>query len=132
MAAYHTLGALQLPRGMVWSDELSWIATQRNVERSITGALLWDVGVLQAGRPITLVGEADAGWIPRSTVIALLALADTEPETPLTFVHADGRIFAVRFAPDETPITAEPIPGARPELPPATFPYVATVRLITV
>lgn len=129
MAAYHTLGAVQLPRGMVWSDEFNWTAREAATEYSLTGALLIDVGVRQAGRPITLEAEDDAGWIARSVVQALHTLCDADPDAAHTLTLADGRVFSVQFAPGDA-ISAHPI--SRPELPPSTHPYVATVRLITV
>lgn len=129
-STFHTLGDLQLPRGMVWDDEFSWSAVQKSAEYSVTGALLIDAAVKQAGRPITLRGDADAGWIRRSVVEALRALAAAEAVGEHLLTLADGRTFNVQFAPVEQPIEADPV--ARPELPPDTFPYVATVRLIEV
>jgi hypothetical protein len=126
---FHTLGALQLPRGMVWADEFSWSSVEKSAEYSVTGALLIDAAVKQAGRPITLRGDATAGWIRRSVLTDLCALAASDPIGEHLLTLADGRTFTVQFAPGE-PIDADPV--ARPELPPDTFPYVATLRLIEV
>ena len=126
--AHHLLGVLPIPRGMVWVDEHDWIAVAKDTEYSITGALLVDVGVMQAGRPITLSAETDAGWIARSALQQLRALA-ADPLATYTLTLADGRTFTVMFAGDQ-PIEATPV--ARPELPADTHPYVATVRLIEV
>lgn len=126
----HTLGAIAIPRGLIWSDEFDWTPVQKSLEYSLTGAALIDVGVKQAGRPITLEAQDDAGWISRATLQALQALAEAEPEGVHLFTHADGREFDVQFAPVDQPITGRPI--SRPELPAGTHPYVATVRLITV
>lgn len=127
-ATHHTLGSIQIPRGMVWADEFDWHAVEREAEYSITGALLLDVAVRQAGRAITLEGSESAGWITRSALQALQALAAL-PDATHALTLADGRTFTVCFAPG-APITATPI--ARPELPPSSYPYVATVRLIEV
>lgn len=130
-ATFHTLGTLQLPRGMVWADEFSWSEVQKSAEYSVTGALLIDAAVKQAGRPITLRGDASAGWIQRSVLLSLLTLAAADPLGEHLLTLADGRSFTVQFAPGEPgPIDASPV--ARPELPPNTHPYVATVRLIEV
>ena len=129
-ATFHTLGALQLPRGMVWADEFSWTPVEKKLEYSLTGAALIDVGVRLAGRPITLSGAAEAGWIRRDVLLALRALQIAVPEGAHLLTLADGRTFNVQFAPVETPIEAEPV--ARPELPPEDYPYVATVRLIEI
>lgn len=126
---HHTLGTTPIPRGMVWSDENDWVPVVKEIEYSTTGAMLVDVGVMQAGRPITLSAESDAGWIARSVLQQLRAMAaDPLATYPLTL--ADGRTFVVMFAGAGQPITAVPV--ARPELPADTHPYVATVRLIEV
>ena len=127
-STHHTLGLVQIPRGMVWADEFDWSEVERQAEYSITGALLLDAAVRQAGRPITLEGSDSAGWITRATLLQLQALAQ-DPDATHALTLADGRAFTVSFAPG-TPITATPV--ARPELPPSHHPYVATVRLIEV
>lgn len=127
--AVHTLGAIDLPRGMVWVDEFDWVAAERAVEYSTTGALLVDVGTRQAGRPITLQADDDAGWrgMTRERLDELRGLAG-DAETPEhLLVLADGRRFTVMFAADD-PIRARPV--GRPELPGPDHPYVVTVRLL--
>jgi len=126
---FHTLAGLQIPRGMVWSDEFGWSRVEKSLEYSLTGAALIDAGVRLAGRPITLQGEVDAGWIRRGALTALQALADANAIGAHALVLADGRTFTVQFAPG---LAVEGKPLARPELPVEDYPYVATVRLITV
>lgn len=128
-AAHHTLGSIPIPRGLVWVDEFNWHPVLRSAEYSITGALLLDAATRQAGRPITLQGSEDAGWLPRTTLLALYALAENASATH-TLTLADGRTYTVAFAAGDTPIEAAPL--ARPELPPAAWPYIATIRLIEV
>jgi hypothetical protein len=130
---YHTLttGAttVQIPRGMVWEDELDWTAVETAADRGIGGALLIDAAVRVAGRPITLVGQDSQGHIRRAQLLALQALAG-EPLTTFTLTLADGRAFSVRFAPGPTePIEAKLI--GRPELLTDTTRYAATVRFVT-
>lgn len=126
---FHALGALQIPRGMVWSDEFGWNPVEKSLEYSLTGAALIDAGVRLAGQPITLQGEADAGWIKRGGLVALQALNAADPVGEHVLVLADGRTFTVQFAPG---LAVEGKPLARPELPAEDYPYIATVRLITV
>ena len=123
----HTLGPLDIPRSLVWVDEFRWVAPVQAHEYSITGALIVDVATRQAGRPITLQGVDDHGWVARGDLAELWALVNTST-TPLALTLADGRHFTVRFAPDQ-PIDAQPI--TRAELPPAGLPYVVTLRLVT-
>lgn len=129
MSTHHTLGAIQIPRGLVWADEFAWHPVLREAEYSITGALLIDASTRLAGRPITLQGSEDAGWLTRTTLLALYALAENASATH-ALTLADGRTFTVTFAAGDTPIEATPL--ARPELPPAAWPYIATIRLIEV
>lgn len=126
---FHTLAGLQIPRGMVWSDEFGWSRVEKSLEYSLTGAALIDAGVRLAGRPITLQGEVEAGWIQRGALTALQVLAEANAIGTHALVLADGRSFAVQFAPG-LPIEGKPL--ARPELPVEDYPYIATVRLITV
>lgn len=126
--ASHFLNGIALPAGMLWVDEFSWAQAQRSVERSITGAQIIDVAPKLAGRPITLQGAQDQGWIRRATLLAVRALADV-PGGQYPLQLASGEIFTVMFAPDDA-IEAQPI--SRPELPENTHPYVATLRLMTV
>lgn len=128
MTTHHTLDEISLPRGMVWVDELDWTPVEASTDYTITGAMVVQVAERQAGRPITLQGEENAGWIRRDVLLAVRALAVT-PGAIFTLTLADSRAFSVMFAPGN-PITARPV--ARPELPPETYPYVATLRLIEV
>lgn len=123
----HTLAALDLPRSLLWVDEFDWTPVARAQEYSLTGALIVDQAMRQAGRPITLQGVDDHGWVRRDVLALLWDLAATA-DGPLPLVLADGRTFSVRFAADNA-IQAEQI--ARAELPPAHYPYIVTVRLVT-
>lgn len=127
---HHTLGLVQIRRQMVWVDEFAWTPVEKTTEYSTTGALLVDTGERQAGRPITLQATDQHGWLARSVVEELRALA-ADPEGVYVFTHADGREFTVMFAPDD-PVSATPIQNTRPELPGDDYPYVATVRLIEI
>lgn len=133
MSAFHTLGAVQIPRGLIWVDEFEWNDLETAAERGITGANIIDVAEKIGGRPITLVGSANGGWLTRAKLLTLQTMAaaldvDNQPEV-YTLTLADDRVFSVIFAPGGNAIQAEPI--GRPEVPTASNPYVATVRLVT-
>lgn len=125
---YHALGALHLPRGLVWVDEFNWLPIDKTMEYGTAGALLVDVAVRQAGRTITLQAQADAGWITRSVLASLHELA-ADPLTQHLLTLADGREFTVIFS-GQNAIAATPV--ARPELPHDDYPYVITLQLIEV
>jgi hypothetical protein len=58
-----------------WADEYDWSPVEQRTEYSTTGALLVDVGVKLAGRPITLQGTDTAAWISRALCDSLKAWA---------------------------------------------------------
>ena len=89
MPTYHTLtlGAttVQIPRGLVWSDEFDWTPVDSVSERGITGALIVDAASKTAGRPITLASIGrDQGHISRSTLLALLEWLEIDHERVVT------------------------------------------------
>lgn len=64
---------VDLSDDLAWSDEFAWSGVQQTVERSVTGALLVSLGAMSGGRPITLKGSPESGWLTRATVQALKA-----------------------------------------------------------
>lgn len=125
---YHLLATVHIPRGMVWTDEHDWQPVEAATEYTLTGALIYDAAVRQAGRPITLQAEESAGWMRRDTLQSVRALA-ADPGQVYALTLADGRSFDVCFAPS-SPLEARPI--SRPEVPQADHPYIVTLRLIAV
>lgn len=66
---------LTLPIDLIWIDEFEWQPVEARMSRSVAGALLVDRGVKIAGRPMTLVGSDNHGWVTRDTLDALYAWA---------------------------------------------------------
>ncbi|MBB6578472.1 hypothetical protein HNP33_002554 [Comamonas odontotermitis] len=126
---HHSLGGIVVPRGMIWIDEHDWLPVQKSKEYSVEGALLLDVSVKQAGRPITLQADDDAGWISLGVLNQICVLA-SDPVATHRLILADGREFDVQFDASDDAITARRI--GRPALPPFDWDYVATFKLITV
>ena len=58
-----------------WTDEYDWSPVEQSTEYSTTGALLVDVAVKAAGRPITLDGVETDAWISRALCDTLQAWA---------------------------------------------------------
>jgi len=105
---------LELPDDLLWSDEHAWTPAVASVSYLLTGALLVQSAVRQAGRPITLTGAVDMAWVTRATLMTLHSwagapLSDTTGRFTLTL--SDGRVFTVAFRHAETPIEAEPVLG---------------------
>ena len=60
---------LTLHPDLKWTDENNWHPVEQTAERTITGALIVQIGTKVAGRPITLEPEDDSSaWMLRSAV----------------------------------------------------------------
>lgn len=123
----HGTVTVDLPDQLVWTDEHAWQPVQHDVEYSITGALLVDVGVRLAGRPITLEGSAERAWISLQVLEQLQALA-AQPAIPMQLV-LHGVQYAVGWDHERGAIEARPIQPWPDPLP--ADPYVATLRFFT-
>ena len=105
---------LLLPDDLLWSDEHSWSPATSSVSYLITGALLVQSALKQAGRPMTLTGAQDMAWVTRSCVETLYdwaaaPLGADSGRFELTLF--DTRIFNVAFRHAEGAIEAEPVTG---------------------
>ena len=89
------LDVITLPPDLLWEDEFAWSPTSQGTERSITGALLVDVGPRQDGRLITLTGTERHAWMRRTEVQALRAWLAL-PEQVFT-LSINGAVFTVLF-----------------------------------
>ena len=56
---------VELPDAMNWSNEYSWSPVEQSAEYSTSGAILIDVALKLAGRPIILEGDQDCTWCTR-------------------------------------------------------------------
>jgi len=88
--------ALALPDDLLWADEHAWTPAVASMSYLVTGALLVQSAVRQAGRPITLAGAIDMAWVTRATVATLhewagAPLSASSGRFELTL--ADGRVF---------------------------------------
>lgn len=103
-----------LPDDLLWTDEHAWSPAVASTSYLITGALLIQSALRQAGRPITLVGAPDMAWVTRITVEQLRAWAAIPVSAAsgrFALIFADGRVFTVAFRHGETPIESEPVLG---------------------
>jgi len=102
-----SLDEITLHEDLIWTDEFDWSPVQQSQQYTLTGALILETGVKQAGRPITLVGGRDAAWTGRDTVKALYAKLTATP--PFILTLNDARTFSVAFAHGSNPVEARPI-----------------------
>ncbi|MCK9988855.1 MAG: hypothetical protein AzoDbin1_05327 [Azoarcus sp.] len=127
-----TVGAttLALDPDLLWEDEFAWSATEQSMTRGLTGKPIIQVGLRQAGRPITLRNEDESSaWMTRADMAQLQAWADTPDQrmtltlrgTPylVVFRHHDGGAF------NASPLVhyADPVPADW---------VLATLRFMTV
>lgn len=98
-----------LPQGMIWTDELTYTPVAVETTFTLTGALVLERTVKQAGRPITLEGGRQFAWITRVDLLALQSLLEEDADLTLT-LH-DGRTFTVRPAAD--PLQVSPVPRVK-------------------
>lgn len=87
---------IYLPEEYLWVDEYSWAPPVHSSDYTLSGAQVIQTAVRLAGRPITLQGENDSGWIDITTLNQLHALASVEGKT-MTLTLADARSFQVMF-----------------------------------
>jgi len=124
-----TLDTIPLPAGLVWTDEFEPHTVAQSAVRTLAGGLVVYHNALQAGRPITLQSEADAGWATLATVQALAALAATPGSTHTLTLR--GVAYSVMWA-HHTPPALAATPVFNVAGPAASHPYLITLKLITV
>ena len=101
---------IQIPKGMMWIDEFNWSKAVNSKEYSLNGSLIVESGVRSFGRPITLQGAEDTGWIKRATVGILQQWAESLQE--FEFTDISGNAHRVLFDnTSEEAISFEPVSG---------------------
>ena len=123
------LDGIQLPAGLLWSDEWAASNVAQTVRRTLDGGLVVFYGQMSGGMPITLESEPDAGWLTRAQVEAV-ALRAASPGGIYT-LDLRGQVRQVMFRHHDAPaFDARPlVPLANPQ--PGDF-YLATLKLMTV
>ncbi len=102
------LNEITLPAGLRWADKYDWTPVHQSLEISLTGTVLIEEAAQLAGRPITLVGGADACWLPRAELDVLRALTLTAGLELTLDLGPDG-IHTVIWSRDGQPIEARPL-----------------------
>lgn len=81
---------LNLPDDLLWADEYAWRAVEQTTQYTITGALLVEAAERQAGRPITLEGGPNWGWLTRAQLEQLRAWAALPAQAFSLVIRADA------------------------------------------
>lgn len=116
-----TNAEISLPNDLLWQDEFKWSSVARVGQYSLAGSLIIEQATKLAGRPITL--EAlfqDMAWIQRHVLADIQSWVGVPELVMLLTLEypSDTRSFYVVFAPEETPVEAEPVkefPGHDPD-----------------
>lgn len=112
-----------------WEDEFTYESARQSHRRLLGGTLVMFNRPLIQGRPITLVAVEDQGWLTKSQIETLLAMA-AQPGAVYT-LEIEGQFFQVVFDHSEGPAVSAtpliPMTGAPPE-----HYYIGTIKLITV
>jgi len=105
------LDTITLPDDLEWEDEIIWSPIVQTVARGVTGALFIQDSELIKGRPITLVGISDMGWVTRSVIDTLIIKRNTIglKMDLIIGIGSKQRTFKVMFRQWETPIDAIPV-----------------------
>lgn len=124
-----TLDGLTLPAGLLWPDEFAAASVTQTVRRTLDGSMVVFYGGMQAGLPITLESEIDAGWFTRAQIEAV-ALRAASPGGIYTLTLRN-QTWSVMFRHQDAPaFEARPLVAlANPQ--PGDF-YLATLKLMTV
>jgi len=120
---------IQLPAGLVWSDEWTASRVAQSVRRTLDGSVVVFYGQLQAGLPITLESEPDTGWLTRAQIEAIAMRAASPGGVYSLTLRGESR--QVMFRHHEPPaFEARGLwPYANPQA--GDF-YLATLKLMTV
>ncbi len=102
------IDGIVLPNDLEWEDEISWTPIAQNSDYSASGALLLQESVRLSGRPITLVGSGNVGYLKRTKVLELLVKRN-QPGLVMVLTLNDARIINVMFAQSQTAIDVVPI-----------------------
>lgn len=105
----YSVGGIDLPPGLLWIDEYTYSAYEQAISRGLTGSLVVELAPKLAGRPLTLAGAEDRGWMTQETLDALFASAADDPPPELTLILPDARSFTVRWDYSGPPIAIDPI-----------------------
>jgi len=125
-----SIGGVSLTHDLIWRDEYLFNPVLASVAPTIGGGVyVQEFAAQTAGRPITLEATATQGWLLKTTVDALHALAAVPGATyPLVMGSATT---TVRFAQetDGGPIQMTPVIDLAGIVPDTVY-YIGTIHLM--
>lgn len=92
-----SIGSVAISDDLIWVDEYQWSPVVQSQQLTLAGALVIQEAAQLKGRPITLQGGDERGWMTKAELDALFALAAT-PNTTHTLTLPGPRTFTVAFS----------------------------------
>lgn len=123
-------GTIHLPADLYWENEFSWSPNTMKEARSVTGALILQIGKKIGGQKITLKSGVDNAWVTRVALGGLKELQKSLPTPSFTLAFADGRSYNVVF--DDTAGPAISSEAKQPGKVPASTDYFSVTLLFMV
>jgi len=99
--------SVTLPNDLEWTDRYSWSRQKDQIDITLGGSLIIQNSAQLKGRPITLSGGDDYGWMSQADMDTLYQLYDAGSNMTLTL--NDGSSYTVRFRYEQTAIRSTPI-----------------------
>ncbi len=124
----YTTTTVPLSDDFAFVEQYTWSQLAMRKAFSVSGALIVQTGLKQAGRPITLQGDEQHAWVTRAQLASLRTLADT-PSITLT-LDFRGETYSVIFDAEAGAIDAAPVADFDTE-DAADF-FIVTLRFLTV
>jgi len=122
-----TLDGIDLPADLIWIDEYAHTPVRQTVSTAVDGSLIVEAAAQTKGRPITLAGGADYGWMQRSILELLRA---KQYQAGLTMMlNLRGTAYSVLFT-QPGGIEAQPVVDYN--TPDASDWYTVTLKFIEV
>jgi hypothetical protein len=100
--------SITLPDDLLWRDEWGWNPVVHSLDQTLSGALIVETATRLAGRPVTLEGGQNYGWITRLTLAQVQALAAIEGAV-MSLTLPGRSAMDVMFRLDQTAIEAHQI-----------------------
>ncbi len=117
--------SVSLPADLLWEDEFSHSPQKTSRTTTLDGGQWLEKSLQVVGRPITLAGSEERGWVPKSAVDTLYSMLCST--LGLTLTLADGRVFAVVWG--DEPLQARSLFGL--SLPTEDDWYVVRLQFFT-
>lgn len=121
------LDTITLPDDLIWIDEYAHTPVKQTVSTAVNGSLIVEAAAQTKGRPITLAGGTDYGWIDRAT-LELLRAKQYQPGLTMTLTLR-GTAYSVLFV---QPGGIEAKPVIDYNTPDASDWYTVTLKFIEV